>query len=67
MLGCLGKCLHVSSMCTMHLGCVRVLASVARFAVSALDTHVFPIQAWLAILAWLSLWKQIIGQESGLE
>lgn len=31
-----------------------------------LDTHVFPIQARLAILARLSLWEEIIGQKSGL-
>lgn len=33
---------------------------------STLDTHVFPIQARLAILAWLS-WEEITGQKSGLE
>ena len=32
-----------------------------------LDTHVFPIQARLAILARLSLWEEITGQKSGLE
>ena len=33
---------------------------------STLDTHVFPIQARLAIFSWLSLWEEIIGQKSGL-
>lgn len=33
---------------------------------STLDTHVFPIQARPAVLAWLSLWEQIIGQKSKL-
>ena len=53
-------------MCMAHLGHVHVLAFFGGFTVSTLDTHVFPIQARLAILAWLSLWEWIIGQKSGL-
>lgn len=37
----------------------------APVPVSALDTHVFPVQARLAILSGLSLWGQITDQESG--
>lgn len=59
-------CLCVCPMCMAHLNHVHVLTFFGGFTVSTLDTHVFPIQARLAILAWLSLWEQIIGQKSGL-
>lgn len=29
----------------------------AGVSVSALETHIFPIQARLAIISWLSLWE----------
>lgn len=45
--------------------CVHVQVFLGRFAVSP-DTHVFPIQAWLAVLARLSLWEETIGRKSEL-
>lgn len=57
---------HVCPCASAHLGCVHALAPLGSFSASALDTHVFPIQAWLAIIARLSLQEQIIGQKAGL-
>lgn len=59
----LSTCAHVH----VHIWAVSTCwQPLGGFSASALDTHIFPIQAWLAVIARLSLREQIIGQKAGL-